>query len=146
MNTSSPLGHLLMRCGHMVRLYVDAQMRAHDVTPVQSHALLFLSKADHPVTQRDLAAELRLKAPTVNGLVERLEERGLICRRTSESDARCRLVELTKAGHTLIGECKDTFHQVETGLSRHFTPAEEAQLRDLLSRLITNLESEVSNK
>jgi len=146
MNTAPPLGHLINHCGHMVRLYIDAQMRTYDITPVQSHVLIFLKHARHPVTQRDLAAELRLKAPTVNGLVERMEERGLICRRTSESDARCRLVALTDAGRALASEFEDTFHQVETDLAAHFTAEEEAQLRTLLSRLIINLENEVANK
>ena len=76
MNATPPLGLLINHCGHSVRLYIDSQMRAYDATPVQSRLLLFLKQASgqREVTQRDLERELRLKAPTVNGLVERLEE------------------------------------------------------------------------
>ena len=146
MNATPPLGLLINHCGHSVRLYIDSQMRAYDATPVQSRILLFLKQASgqREITQRDLERELRLKAPTVNGLVERLEERGLILRKVSKSDGRCRLVELTEEGHALADEFAETFHQAEAHLSAQFTAEEEAQLRALLNRLITNLE--VSNK
>ena len=148
MDCTPPLGHLINHCGHMVRLYIDMQLREYDITPVQSHTLMFLKRTEgqREVTQRDLERELRLKAPTVNGLVDRLEERGLIRRKTSKTDARCRLLALTKAGHALADEFAETFHQSEEYLSSAFTAEEEAQLRALLTRLITNLENEVSNK
>jgi len=146
MNCIPPLGHLINHCGHSVRLYIDAQMRDYDITPVQSRILMFLKRmqGQQEITQRDLERELRLKAPTVNGLVARLEERGLILRKTSKTDGRCRLVELTEEGHALADEFAETFHQAEAYLSAQFTAEEEAQLRALLNRLITSLE--VSDK
>jgi len=146
MECTPPLGHLINHCGHMVRLFIDMKMREYDTTPVQSHALMFLKRMEgrEEITQRHLERELRLKPSTVNGLVDRLEERGLVVRKTSPADARCRLLALTAAGHALADAFAETFHQAEAQLSAVFTADEEAQLRALLSRLITNLE--VSNK
>jgi len=142
MDRTPPLGHLINHCGHMVRLYIDMRMRAYDTTPVQSHILMFLKRMEgqQEITQRHLERELRLKPSTVNGLVDRLEERGLIARKTSKSDARCRLLILTEAGHALADAFAETFHQAEAHLSDEFTAEEEEQLRALLTRLITNLE------
>ena len=121
-------------------------MRVYDITPVQSHILMFLKQVEgqREITQRDLERELRLKPSTVNGLVERMEERSFIRRQTSKNDGRCRLVQLTDAGHALADEFEESFHQAEAYLSSEFTAEEEAQLRALLTRLIINLENEVS--
>ena len=118
------LGQLLNHCSHLTRQYMDRQLRVYQVTPVQSFALIYLhgQEGTAEVTQRDLERELRLKAPTVNGIVDRMAEKGLITRTTSMAAAR-RSEELFCA--ELSGE-------------------EQRVLRDLLTRLIANLENEVT--
>ena len=142
------LGRLVAYCGHLGRQRVDQCLRrsGYDVTPPQSRMLLYLcSQGDHPVNQRDLERELRLKSSTINGIVSRLEDKGYLLRRTSPDDARCRLVSLTEAGRQAV----DTFRTALEETNRHFTgdmtEQEQAVLRELLSRIITNLENEVSN-
>ena len=82
MTEQTPLGRMIGYCGHLGKLYLDMRLRQskYNVTPVQSHTLLYLSKicGEREVMQRDLERELHLKASTVNGIVDRLEEKGFI--------------------------------------------------------------------
>jgi DNA-binding MarR family transcriptional regulator len=63
----------------------------------EAHALWVLADQG-PLTQTDLVHHLSLGKSTVSRLVDQLAARGWVERRTSEQDARCRLVDLTPEG------------------------------------------------
>ena len=140
------LGQMLNHCAHLTRQYMDRQLRAYQVTPVQSFALIYLHQQEgvSEVTQRDLERELRLRPSTVNGIVSRLEEKGYIARRTSPTDGRCRLVSLTDAGRGKLDAFRVTLEEVNRRFGAILTAEEQEQLGGLLSRIITDLENEVN--
>jgi len=141
------LGKAITHCAHLFRRYMDMQLREYEITPVQSHVIMFLQDREgERVTQRDLERELRLKAPSVNGLVERMEEKGLLCRATSKSDARCRLLSLTEKGHCAAERFISAVQQAEGVFARQMSEEELEVFQSLLFRLIGNLESEVTRK
>lgn len=70
-------------------------------TPVpvsEAHALAVLADVG-PLRQADLVHHLALGKSTVSRLVDQVVERGWAVRTVSPDDARCKLVELTAAGH-----------------------------------------------
>ena len=148
MNDTPDLGRLIAYCGRLGRQYMDQNLRraGYDVTPVQSRTLVYLSCCGRrEVNQRDLERELRLKPSTINGIVNRLEEKGYILRRTSPEDGRCRLVSLTASGQEKVDTFSATLEDTGKRFSGCLSAAEEEKLRELLVRIIENLESEVNN-
>lgn len=148
MNDTPDLGRLIAYCSRLGRQQVDQSLRqaGYDVTPVQSRMLVYLSCCcdGRPVNQRDLEQELRLKPPTVNGIVNRLEEKGYILRRTSPEDGRCRLISLTEAGQTKVETFRATLDDAGRRLASCLSEEEEKIMCDFLSRIIENLENEVN--
>ena len=148
MNDTPDLGRLIAYCGRLGRQYMDQNLRraGYDVTPVQSRMLVYLScRGGQEVNQRDLERELRLKPSTINGIVNRLEEKGYILRRTSPEDGRCRLVSLTASGQEKVDTFRATIEETGKRFSGCLSAEEEETLRELLVRIIENLESEVNN-
>ena len=143
------LGRMISYCGHLGKLSNDQLLRqaGYDVTPVQTHLLLHLAcwTGEQEASQRDLERKLRLKPSTVNGMVDRLEAKGYVSRRASPQDGRVRLVSLTEAGRSKVQD----FHVIVEETERRFTAGlseqERGQLRQLLSRIIENLENEVNS-
>ena len=146
MECASSLGQLLNHCAHLARQYMDRQLRDYQVTPVQSFALIYLhgQEGTAEVNQRDLERELRLKAPTVNGIVDRMAEKGLITRTTSRTDGRCRVLELSGKGREAVEGFQAAARRSEELFRAELSDREEEVLRDLLTRLIANLENEVT--
>lgn len=66
---------------------------------------------DEPKSMRALAEEWKCDASNVTWLVDRLEERGLVERRTLASDRRVKTVALTAAGVRLKNDVEDRMHQ-----------------------------------
>jgi DNA-binding MarR family transcriptional regulator len=58
---------------------------------------------DRVLTMAELADYLGLERSTVSGLVDRAERRGLVERARHASDGRSTRVQLTAAGHDLVG-------------------------------------------
>lgn len=143
------LGRMIACCGHLVKQCGDNRLRqaGYDVTPPQSHLLMYLSRcrAGREVSQRELERELRLKPSTVNGIVGRLEEKGCISRRASTADARCRLVSLTEAGRARVAAFRTALADTNRRSTACLTEEERRQLAGLLSRVIANLENEVNS-
>ena len=141
------LGRLIGYCGHLGKLYLETRLREkYNVTAAQSHTLLYLAgrSGGREVMQRDLERELHLKASTVNGIVDRLEEKGYILRRQSREDGRRRMLSLTEAGQAITEAFRAALEDTDRVFCGVLTPEEQVQLRDMLSRLIKNLENEVA--
>lgn len=72
-------------------------LRDFDLTQAQAQLLLQLDP-EHPVPMSELATTLGCDASNVTGLVDRLEERGLIERRSAQADRRVKMVAVTAPG------------------------------------------------
>jgi MarR family transcriptional regulator, organic hydroperoxide resistance regulator len=76
---------------------VFAAAAEFDLSPMQIRALSQL-EAGRPVPMSDLATALFCDASNVTGIVDRLEARGLIERRSAEHDRRVKLLHITPEG------------------------------------------------
>ena len=143
------LGRMIACCGHLVKQCGDNRLRqaGYDVTPPQSHLLMYLSRcrAGREVSQRELERELRLKPSTVNGIVNRLAEKGYVARRPSPEDGRCRRVCLTESGQAQAAALRAALDETNRRFTAILTEAEQAQMQALLGRIIANLENEVNS-
>jgi len=132
-------GPLMGYCDHQVHKVLDSKLRSLDISPVQSRVLSYLCGAQSEVTQRTLEQFLMVKPSTVNGIVSRLEEKGLITRTVSARDGRCRILQLTQAGRDANEQFKGVIAEVNAQMERGFTPEELSSLRSMLLRVAENL-------
>ena len=137
-----PLGPMLGRAAHLARSRMDARLNRYDVTPAQTHVLMHLDRSGGRAPQCEVTAFLRVKPSTANGILDRLEEKGMVARTVSGSDARRRIVALTDKGAAQLAEFRRQFHAAEAVMVRGLTPGEEETLRALLLRVIGNLEED----
>ena len=137
-----PLGPLLGYCAHLARERMDARMSRFGMTPAQTHVLRFLRLNGGQMPQRELLENLKVKPSTVNGILDRMEEKGLVERSVSGTDARQRVVALTPAGLEREAEVKQSFLEAEALIARGLTEEETNTLRSLLERVIHNLEED----
>ena len=132
-------GPLLGHCAHLAKEQMRARMERFDMTPAQTHVLLYLHE-NGATTQTALAEQMRVKAPTANGILDRMEEKGLLVRTVDGRDARRRLIRLTEKGEGLVEELRGQFILAESAILQGFDQAEQCQLKSFLQRIIKNLE------
>ena len=136
------LGPTLGWTAKLSKANMDARVSRYDVTPAQTHVLLYLQQHGGRVPQHELAEFLRVKPSTVNGVLDRMEEKGLVRRSISGRDARRRLIHLTEKGAEKQSAFQRSFLDVEEAMVRGFSPEERAALLSLLNRVISNLKED----
>jgi DNA-binding MarR family transcriptional regulator len=86
-------------------------------------------------SQRELALALGLPPSRIVGLVDRLEGRGWIERRTNRQDRRARSLHLTAAGRAMLDQIMAISAEHEAELTAGLPPGELEALRDLLQHV-----------
>lgn len=138
-------GPLLGYCDHQMMKLMVRKLRQYDVSPMQCRTLTFLYEQQEDVTQKRLQEFLRVKPSTVNGIVDRLVEKGMLTRSPGEKDGRCRILRLTEAGQQFYDDFESITRQIEDLIHRGMDPQETETLRRLLLRAADNLTSEEDN-
>jgi DNA-binding MarR family transcriptional regulator len=87
----------------LVRTEADKRARAHGMTRAQWLILINLQKQPG-LLQKELAEVLDVEPITVARLVDRLEARGMVERRSDPMDKRCWRLHLTPEAEPLLGE------------------------------------------
>jgi len=131
-------GALAGLLGYRLRLAQQAVFRDYassvgEVSPGRV-GILLLVESNPGVTQSRLARAVHLDRSTMVGVIDKLEERGLIERRRGE-DRRTNGLWLTRAGRTLLARMKERIEQHERRFAARLTPAERGQLIALLEKL-----------
>ena len=139
---ASALGPMLGRCAHLARARMDARISRYEVTPAQTHVLLYLFRHGGQAPQCQVTEFLKVKPSTAHGILDRMAEKELVVRSVSGSDARRRLITLTDKGRQQQALFEQCFRESEAAMVRGFTPQETEQLRELLDRVIRNLEED----
>ena len=136
------LGPTLGWAAQLAKAGLDARVSPYDVTPVQTHVLLYLQQHGGQVPQHELADYLRVKPSTANGVLDRMEEKGLVRRSVSGRDARRRLISLTEKGREQQALFQESFLDTERAMVQGFTPEERELLLGLLDRVIENMKED----
>ena len=96
--------------------------------------MLLLVEANPGVTQGRLAQAVGLERSTMVGVIDALEERGLIERRRG-ADRRTNGLWLTRAGRPFVARLKSRIEMHERRVAARLTPGERDQLLALLEKL-----------
>jgi DNA-binding MarR family transcriptional regulator len=126
---------LLHRAAQNMRIALDEAAQAHGLSGARDWIVLSALSTGPRQTQLALAQSLGLDKTTMTSLLDRMEARGLVTRCTDSNDRRARIPELTEDGRRVQAEVISARDRVEADLLARFTPQEQHQLRDLLSRL-----------
>ena len=93
------------------------------------------------LSQKEIANRVKVKPPTVNVSLQRLEKADYICRRQDERDQRVSRIYLTEKGRDVARRLEGMMEKNEVQMTRNFTEAEICLLSRFLKQLIENIES-----
>ena len=142
-NPKEHVGLLIKFINGRVVTKINKNLADFNLTGVQHEILCFIDRNEHErdVFQKDIEKCLKLTNPTVTGIVKRLEEKEMIARCPSSTDARYKCVHVTEKGRDVI--CKSFkfgADNIEKQLVKDLSDDEVKMLKDLLYRVLKNME------
>ncbi|MDH5709091.1 MAG: MarR family transcriptional regulator [Hylemonella sp.] len=125
MNTIDMAGHVIRRLQQQSTQVFQAQMQAagYDLTSVQFAALDAIA-AQPDIDQATLAATISFDRATLGGVVDRLEQKGLVQRLVSPQDRRAKLLQLTRKGRQQLAACRPVVERLQADILAPLTAAE----------------------
>ena len=103
-----------------------------DLSPRQAH-LLRMMEAGNPLPMSKVACALRCDPSNVTGIVDRLEEQGLIERRTAPDDRRVKMLALTRKGARVRDRIRRRWLEPPEAIAS-LSAEDQCALRDVLRR------------
>ncbi len=110
-----------------------------DVTLPQGQILRILRRGSLAAGQ--LASELRISAPAVTGLTDRLLRKGLIERSAATGDRRTVMVALSAKGKKLVDEFRDRRSDIFCDALAELSAPEQTQTVEALSKVLEALKT-----
>ncbi len=128
-------GFLIRRLHQIhVALFLE-ECGAFDVTPVQ-YSIMTAIQAHPGLDQASLGEEVGVDRATLANVLGRLENRGLVRRRSSPRDGRLRLVDMTEAGTALLAQMSEGARRAHDRTVATLPPAARRQFVQALGTLV----------
>ena len=134
---NSKPGHLARRFQQIAAAIFHAEVEAagYDLTPVQYAALTTIGT--HPgLDQATLAGLIAYDRTTITGVVDRLEQKGLLVRQASSRDRRARELQITDEGRRILSGIEPAVEAAQRIMLRGLTNVEAETFLRLLRKAI----------
>ena len=109
-----------------------------DLTFPQAQAMRILRRG--PLLTGQLASRLKISAPAITQLTDRLIRKGLIKRTAGALDRRCVIVGLSLRGRQLVDHFREKRREVFSRALVHLSSREQAEITEVLGNVVTALE------
>lgn len=130
------LSILIKKSSLLFDKYSNQLLAQHDLTASQFKIMLALYHADKAVCQGDIEEKFNMTNPTVTGLVQKLEVKGLITRVPKAEDRRVKQLVLTPQALERKEEMLSIEQYLENLMTQKLSPEEKEQLCTLLEKLM----------
>jgi MarR family transcriptional regulator, organic hydroperoxide resistance regulator len=134
---ASPAGDawaLMHELFHASRRRFLAVASEFELSPPQVRALGVLDP-ERPVPMSELAEALHCDNSNVTGIVDRLEDRGLVERRSASHDRRVKMLAVTGRGAEVRARLAERLDEAPEPLAR-LSPEDQRTLRDIMRRAL----------
>ena len=140
-----PLGRLLANLGRQHALRVDQLM--DQIGLYRGQAILLLTLAEQEgqrmlLTHSEIAEKLCISPAAASKVIKRMESLGYLQRMPDPADERVSRVSLLSGGREKLDDIHGVFRKINELLVMDITPQEQVVLRDLLGRMLNNMQED----
>lgn len=128
------------------RRALDHSLAQTGLTDASWSPLVRLHELGDGVQQKELALRLGLSEPSLVRLLDLLERRGLIQRRTDKSDRRAKLIYLTAEGQAAVRDIRKALVSVEADLLAELSDQDLDLMQHAFDRIGQRIDTVLANK
>ena len=128
--------------GRLVRKLGDRHVKAVGLTSAQFQ-VMFLLNESNGICQHDIENEFSLSRAAVSGLLDSMENAGLIRRVVSANDRRLRIIEITPEGKSKLEMARKMALDAEKAIDEVLSPEERRNMVEMLGRIREVLEEKI---
>lgn len=136
------LGYWVFSVAHLMTRAMNDELGRLGITYRQWEVLCWLSYMGE-ITQSELAEQMRIEAPTLVGVIDRMERDGWIVRETDPTDRRKKIIRATEKVEPMWEQMVDCAKLVRSR-ALHEVPTEDVKnAKEVLAKIRGNLITEL---
>lgn len=124
----------LLRASDQFQNRFGRLFREYGLTSSQYNILRILRGEGKPMPSLEIADRMIQVVPAITGLIDRLQEAGMVTRRRCETDRRVVYVDLTDKARSLLAELDEPVLELHRNLLGHLSRTELKELVQLLEK------------
>jgi MarR family transcriptional regulator for hemolysin len=136
------IAYWVLRTRQAFERALNEELAPHGITYRQWQVLGWLA-LEGELSQSELAERLRIEAPTLVGILDRMERAGWVSRRTDELDRRKKLVGPTPRVKPVWDKITSAARRVRARATRGISPADLKRVQEVLAAIQENLKAPV---
>lgn len=129
---------------HLLQRTINDELAPLGVTFRQAEVLAYLAMEGGTLSQAELARRMQVAAPTLGGIVARMERDGWIVRQASRDDRRMVLLSPTRRVEPLWEHMREAGLRVRARATRGLSPERVRMVLDTLTMVQDNLRTDES--
>ena len=137
--------HAFMSTDRQRKRIFDKEVKALGIHHTQHRVLMYISKYDGLINQKQIADKFDVSPAAVAGTIKKLESNGYVTRTSLESDNRYNEIKITEKGKSIIQNTRSAFEELDRKTFKYFSEEEINMLMDLLNKMKKGLTEEGSD-
>lgn len=129
----------LLRASDQFQNRFGRLFREYGLTSSQYNILRILRGEGKPMPSLEIADRMIQVVPAITGLIDRLQEAGMVTRRRCETDRRVVYIELTDKARSLLADLDEPVIELHRDLLGHLSRTELKELVQLLEKARVSL-------
>jgi DNA-binding MarR family transcriptional regulator len=119
---------------------LDKALKEVDITAAQFSVIMQIYLSEQPITAAEIAERLRSDRPTISGIINRLEKKGIVIKVYNPKDKRSSYLEIYKEYNKLVEKIKDISDELTIDIFSIYSKEEAKQLTGMIGKLIEGTE------
>ena len=134
------LSYLIIKASKNLKNKLDKALKEFDITAAQFSVIIQIHSSDLPITAAEIAQKLGSDRPTISGIINRLEKKGIVLKIENPEDKRSSYLEIYKESKELAKKIKIISDELTINMFSIYSKEETKQFTKMISKLIEGTE------
>jgi len=130
------LSYLIIKASRNLKNKLDKALKEFDITAAQFAVIVQIHLSDLPITAAEIAQKLGSDRPTISGIINRLEKKGIVLKIDNPADKRSSYLEIYKESNKLVEKIKIISDELTTNIFSIYSKEETKQFTEMVLNLI----------
>jgi DNA-binding MarR family transcriptional regulator len=130
------LAYLINKASKQLKNKLDKALKEFDITAAQFSVIIQIHSSEQPITAAEVAERLGSDRPTISGIINRLEQKGIVIKIYNPEDKRSSYLEIYKDANKLVDEVKTISDELTIDIFSIYSKEEAKQLTEMIRKLI----------
>ncbi|MFT5874065.1 MAG: DNA-binding MarR family transcriptional regulator [Clostridium sp.] len=134
------LSYLIIKASKHLKNKLDKALKEFGITAAQFSVIIQIYSSDQPITAAEIAQKLGSDRPTISGIINRLEKKGIVLKIDNLEDKRSSYLQIHKESNKLVEKIKIISDELTINIFSIYSEEEIKQFTRMIFKLIKGTE------